>query len=147
MKFTRALCYARFKEGKRYKLKDIKISGELPLDREFLESFINIKEDSYYSESLITSYEEFYANALGNDGYTFAEIEGVPTIDEDNNTADITFVFNPGRKNYTRRIIFNGNYFTTDEVLRREMRQFEGAPASNQLIEQSKLLLERTGYL
>ena len=26
------------------------------------------------------------------------------------------------------------------------MRQFEGAPASNQLIEQSKLLLERTGY-
>ena len=134
------------KEGKRYKLKDIKISGELPLDREFLESFINIKEDSYYSESLITSYEEFYANALGNDGYTFAEIEGVPTLDEDNNTADITFVFNPGRKNYTRRIIFNGNYFTTDEVLRREMRQFEGAPASNQLIEQSKLLLERTGY-
>ena len=105
-----------------------------------------IRDSSYYSESLITSYEEFYANALGNDGYTFAEIEGVPTIDEDNNTADITFVFNPGRKNYTRRILFNGNYFTTDEVLRREMRQFEGAPASNQLIEQSKLLLERTGY-
>ena len=26
------------------------------------------------------------------------------------------------------------------------MRQFEGAPASNQLIEQSKLLLERTGF-
>ena len=134
------------KEGKRYKLKEIKISGELPLDREFLESFINIKEDSYYSESVITSYEEFYANALGNDGYTFAEIQGVPTIDEENSSADITFVFNPGRKNYARRILFNGNYFTTDEVLRREMRQFEGAPASNQLIEQSKLLLERTGY-
>ena len=133
-------------EGKRYKLNDIKISGELPLDREFLESFINIQEDAFYSESLITSYEEFYANALGNDGYTFAEVEGVPTIDEDNNSADITFVFNPGRKNYARRIIFNGNYFTTDEVLRREMRQFEGAPASNQLIEQSKLLLERTGF-
>ena len=133
-------------EGKRYKLNDIKISGELPLDREFLESFINIPEDAYYSESLITSYEEFYANALGNDGYTFAEVEGVPTINEDDNSADITFVFNPGRKNYTRRIIFNGNYFTTDEVLRREMRQFEGAPASNQLIEQSKLLLERTGF-
>ena len=133
-------------EGKRYKLNDIKISGELPLDREFLESFINIQEDAFYSESLITSYEEFYANALGNDGYTFAEVEGVPTIDDDNNSADITFVFNPGRKNYARRIIFNGNYFTTDEVLRREMRQFEGAPASNQLIEQSKLLLERTGF-
>ena len=133
-------------EGDRYGLKDIKISGELPLDREFFESFINIPEDTYYSESLITSYEEFYANILGNEGYTFAEVEGIPTIDEDNKTADITFVFNPGRKNYTRRILFTGNNFTTDEVLRREMRQFEGAPASNQAIEQSKLLLERTGF-
>ena len=85
-------------EGERYALKDIKISGELPLDREFFESFINIPEDTYYSESLITSYEEFYANILGNEGYTFAEVEGVPTIDEENKTADITFVFNPGRK-------------------------------------------------
>ena len=133
-------------EGDRYGLKDIKISGELPLDRDFFESFINIPEDTYYSESLITSYEEFYANILGNEGYTFAEVEGIPTIDEDNKTADITFVFNPGRKNYTRRILFTGNNFTTDEVLRREMRQFEGAPASNQAIEQSKLLLERTGF-
>ena len=133
-------------EGDRYALKEIKISGELPLEREFFESFINIPEDTYYSESLITSYEEFYANILGNEGYTFAEVEGVPTIDEDNKTADITFVFNPGRKNYTRRILFTGNNFTTDEVLRREMRQFEGAPASNQAIEQSKLLLERTGF-
>ena len=133
-------------EGDRYGLKDIKISGELPLGREFFESFINNPEDTYYSESLITSYEEFYANILGNEGYTFAEVEGIPTIDEDNKTADITFVFNPGRKNYTRRILFTGNNFTTDEVLRREMRQFEGAPASNQAIEQSKLLLERTGF-
>tara|TARA_A100001388_G_scaffold266241_1_gene239129 strand:+ start:2525 stop:4933 length:2409 start_codon:yes stop_codon:yes gene_type:complete len=133
-------------EGDRYALKEIKISGELPLEREFFESFINIPEDTYYSESLITSYEEFYANILGNEGYTFAEVEGVPTIDENNKTADITFVFNPGRKNYTRRILFTGNNFTTDEVLRREMRQFEGAPASNQAIEQSKLLLERTGF-
>ena len=133
-------------EGDRYALKEIKISGELPLEREFFESFINIPEDTYYSESLITSYEEFYANILGNEGYTFAEVEGVPTIDEENKTADITFVFNPGRKNYTRRILFAGNNFTTDEVLRREMRQFEGAPASNQAIEQSKLLLERTGF-
>ena len=112
-----------------------------------LDMFVNSNDTILYTKGRFqNAYEEFYANALGNDGYTFAEIEGVPTINEENNTADITFVFNPGRKNYTRRILFNGNYFTTDEVLRREMRQFEGAPASNQLIEQSKLLLERTGF-
>ena len=133
-------------EGDRYTLSEVSISGELPFEKAFFEDFINIPEDSFYSESLITQYEDFFANILGNEGYTFAEVEGVPTINEDNKSADITFVFNPGRKNYTRRIIFQGNDFTTDEVLRREMRQFEGAPASNQMIEQSKLLLERTGF-
>ena len=133
-------------EGDRYTLSEVSISGELPFEKAFFEDFINIPEDSFYSESLITQYEDFFANILGNEGYTFAEVEGVPTINEDNKSADITFVFNPGRKNYTRRIIFQGNSFTTDEVLRREMRQFEGAPASNQMIEQSKLLLERTGF-
>ena len=134
------------KEGEQYTVSNTKISGDLPLDKGFFEEFINIPEDSYYSESLITSYEEFFANILGNEGYTFAEVEGVPTINEEEKSAEITFLFNPGRKNYTRRIIFNGNDFTTDEVLRREMRQFEGAPASNQQIENSKILLERTGY-
>ena len=133
-------------EGDLYTVSNAKVSGEIPLEKEFFEEFINIPEGSYYSEALITNYEEFFANILGNEGYTFAEVEGVPTIDEENQSAEITFVFNPGRKNYTRRILFNGNAFPTDEVLRREMRQFEGAPASNQKIEQSKILLERTGY-
>ena len=133
-------------EGDLYTVSNAKVSGEIPLEKEFFEEFINIPEGSYYSEALITNYEEFFANILGNEGYTFAEVEGVPTIDEENKSAEITFIFNPGRKNYTRRILFNGNAFTTDEVLRREMRQFEGAPASNQKIEQSKILLERTGY-
>ena len=134
------------KEGEQYTVSNTKISGDLPLEKSFFEEFINIPEGSFYSESLITSYEEFFANILGNEGYTFAEVEGVPTINEEDKSAEITFLFNPGRKNYTRRIIFNGNDFTTDEVLRREMRQFEGAPASNQQIENSKILLERTGY-
>ena len=133
-------------EGEQYKVGEVNISGELPLEREFFEKLLNIPEGSTYSESIITSYEEFFANILGNEGYTFAEIDGVPTISSEDKVTDITFVFNPGRKNYTRRVIFRGNDFTTDEVLRREMRQFEGAPASNQLIEQSKLFLERTGY-
>ncbi len=133
-------------EGEQYKVGEVNISGELPLEREFFEKLLNIPEGSTYSESIITSYEEFFANILGNEGYTFAEIDGVPTVSAEDKVTDITFVFNPGRKNYTRRVIFRGNDFTTDEVLRREMRQFEGAPASNQLIEQSKLFLERTGY-
>ena len=85
-------------EGDLYTVSNAKVSGEIPLEKEFFEEFINIPEGSYYSEALITNYEEFFANILGNEGYTFAEVEGVPTIDEENQSAEITFVFNPGRK-------------------------------------------------
>jgi len=52
----------------------------------------------------------------------------------------------PGNRTYTRKILFAGNNTTQDYVLRREMRQFEGAWTSDQQIENSKIRLERLGY-
>ena len=52
----------------------------------------------------------------------------------------------PQQRTYVRRIVFKGNKRTHDVVLRREMRLMEGAWASNNLIENSKLRLERLGY-
>jgi outer membrane protein insertion porin family len=45
-----------------------------------------------------------------------------------------------------RRISFKGNTRTADEVLRREMRQFEGAWYSQAAIDRSKIRLQRLGY-
>jgi outer membrane protein insertion porin family len=56
------------------------------------------------------------------------------------------FFVDPGKRTYVRRIGFQGNQKTADEVLRREMRQMEGAPASASAIEQSRVRLERLGY-
>ena len=50
----------------------------------------------------------------------------------------------PGMRAYVRRVEFRGNTKTSDEVLRREMRQ-EGISATNALIELSKVRLERLG--
>ena len=58
----------------------------------------------------------------------------------------LTFFIDPGRRAYVRRINFTGNTKTEDEVLRREMRQMEGASADTRKIEQSKVRLERLGY-
>jgi outer membrane protein insertion porin family len=52
----------------------------------------------------------------------------------------------PFKGDWTRRINFTGNTKTADEVLRREMRQMEGALASNEKIDLSKVRLERTGF-
>ena len=83
---------------------------------------------------------------MGNEGYTFAEVTGNPDMSEEANKVSLIFLVQPGNRTYARKILFSGNYLTNDEVLRREMRQFEGAWASDNLIEGSKLRLERLGF-
>ena len=87
-------------------------------------------------------------SVLGNEGYTFAEVEGFPDIDEEAKTASVTFVVKPDMRAYVRRIEFRGNTKTADPVLRRELRQMEGGSANNALIELSKVRLEsELGFL
>ena len=47
---------------------------------------------------------------------------------------------------YVRRVNFKGNTKTRDEVLRREMRQLEGAWISTSAVERSKVRLDRLGH-
>ena len=52
----------------------------------------------------------------------------------------------PGPRVNVRRIAFKGNSRTSDEVIRREMRQFEGAWYSQAAIDRSKIRLQQLGY-
>jgi len=133
-------------EGSTYKVNDVKIVGDLPVDEELLNSLVLIKSGEIFNQYLITETEELFKNILGNEGYSFAEIRGVPDVNKETGDVDLTFYVDPQQRTYVRRIIFKGNKRTHDVVLRREMRQMEGAWASNNLIENSKLRLERLGY-
>ena len=103
-------------------------------------------EGDVFSQTQLTTTNNIITERLGNEGYTFAEVRGFPEVNEADKTAKITFFINPGQRAYVRRIEFRGNTKTADEVLRREMRQMEGASASGQQIEQSKIRLERLGF-
>ena len=83
---------------------------------------------------------------MGNRGYAFAEVSGNTEITEESNEVKLIFAVSPGNKTYTRKILFTGNDITQDQVLRREMRQFEGAWTSDNSIEAGKVRLERLGY-
>ena len=133
-------------EGSTYKVNDVKIVGDLPVEEELLKSLILIKSGEIFNQFLITETEELFKNILGNEGYSFAEIRGIPDVNKETGDVDLTFYVDPQQRTYVRRIIFKGNKRTHDVVLRREMRQMEGAWASNNLIENSKLRLERLGY-
>ena len=125
-------------EGSTYEVNQIKIVGDLPIEEDVLKSLILIKSGEKFNQFLITETEEIFKNILGNEGYSFAEVRGVPDVNDDTGDVDLTFYVDPQQRTYVRRIVFKGNKRTHDVVLRREMRQMEGSWASNNLIENSK---------
>ncbi len=133
-------------EGPKYTISDVKIVGDMPINEELIDPIIKTQKDITYSQAQITQIEEIFTSLLGNEGYAFASVKGQPDIDEEMLEVDLSFVIDPGKRTYTRKILFEGNEITQDDVLRREMRQFEGAWASDDKIEQSRVRLERLGF-
>ena len=133
-------------EGKQYAIRNVELAGDLVDAEDLLRAALFVRSGQIYSQGLVTGTEEIMVQFLGNLGYAFAEATGVPEVNDDEQTVDVTFFIEPGNRTYVNRISFAGNVSTADDVLRREMRQLESAPASSLQIEQSKVRLERLGY-
>lgn len=133
-------------EGNKFSINDVKLIGDMPISELIYQPILDNLIGQTYSQAQITSIESFLTSLLGNEGFTFAEVKGNPDPISDNDLLDLTFIVQPGSRTYARKINFSGNFLTNDEVLRREMRQFEGAWASDDRIENSKIRLERLGY-
>ena len=137
---------ANVTEGEKFTVSSVDLSGDLVLPETDLRRFLLVTEGQTFSQQLVTSTEEYLTRRLGNEGYNFAKVTGIPEIDEEENTVAMKFFVDPGKRTYVRRISFSGNLKTADDVLRREMRQMESAPASAAAIEQSRVRLERLGF-
>ncbi|WP_396589042.1 outer membrane protein assembly factor BamA [Bermanella sp. R86510] len=133
-------------EGDIYEINEVSLAGELILDEEQLKRFIVLEEGETFSRQKVTFTQDLISRRLSNEGFTFASVNGVPKINDEDKTVDLTFFVEPGKRTYVRRINFTGNESTMDEVLRREMVQMEGGWASTELIEQSKTRLEQLGF-
>ena len=130
-------------EGKQYIVSDVDLAGDLVQAENLLRASIFIRPGQIYSQTLVTGTEEIMVQFLGNLGYAFAEATGVPEVSEEDDTVEVTFFIEPGNRTYVNRINFAGNLSTADDVMRREMRQLESAPASSMAIERSKVRLEQ----
>ena len=83
---------------------------------------------------------------LTNIGFAFCSVNAMPELDNERKLVDFTFVVDPGPKVYVRQINVRGNQSTRDEVIRREMRQIEGAVYSAKDIRRSRERIQRLGY-
>ncbi len=135
------------REGDRYVLDEIAIEGADDIPSEELQSLLTVSSGDVFARKDIVSSSNAINDRLGKDGFAFADVDVLPAIDDANKNVDLTFSIRPGKRVYVRRIRFIGQYKTRDEVLRREMRQFEGSRFSPALVSRSRVRLQRLPFM
>ncbi len=129
-------------EGSRYRFGSWSYEGA---DLDHVTSLIDWKQGEFFSRQKITSQIEKINDYFSNQGYAKSSIEVQPRINQVDKIVDIVFKERTGEKVYVRRVMIEGNQRTRDEVIRRELRQMEGAVFSAEKVKRSQERLELLG--
>jgi outer membrane protein insertion porin family len=133
-------------EGERYTVSQVKLAGELlGLDEE-LQALIDVKPGDTYNAERLNAVSKRMTDRLGALGYAFATANPVPETNRDKREVAFTFFVDPGRRVYVRRVNIVGNSRTRDDVVRREVRQFENAWFDAEKVRLSRDRIDRLGY-
>jgi outer membrane protein insertion porin family len=107
---------------------------------------IQIKAGDTFSRRLVTASSTNIGDRLGTEGYAFSNINPVPELDKEKREVSLTFMVDPGRRVYVRRMNIYGNTRTKDEVVRREFRQMENGWIGTDKVNRSRVRLQRLGF-
>ena len=138
---------ANITEGVVYKISDVKLAGNLVVPEAQLRRLVLVIPGQIYSQKVISATQELIKNRLGAEGFFFAKVEPVPTVDEAKKEVSLSLFVDPGNRVYVREISFKGSTRSNDETMRRELRQLEGALLSNVALERSKQRLEQQQFV
>jgi len=134
-----------FHEGPQYSVSKIDVQGDLVPSREVLMEAIELEEGELYSLTALQNSIAVMEEKVGDEGYAFASVTPLLKRDIALKEVSITFDVEKGREVYIERIEISGNEKTEDNVVRRELRQFEGARYSASSVKLSRNRLNRTG--
>ena len=132
-------------EGEQYHITGVELTGDmLGLDDE-LKSLVKIEPDSIYNAELINNASTAITDKLSSLGYAFATARPNPVVTGDNQ-AKVVYTIDPGRRAYVRHVNIVGNSKTQDEVIRREVRQYEAAWFDSDKVKLSRDRIDRLGF-
>jgi outer membrane protein insertion porin family len=133
-------------EGQSFQLREIRLSGELLGKGDELKALSTMRPGATFSAADLNATTKAITDRLGALGYAFSSINPVPEIDKEKREVVFNFLIDPGRRAYVRRINVTGNDKTRDEVIRRELRQYEDSWYDGEKIRLSKDRVNRLGY-
>lgn len=133
-------------EGDKFTVSGYKMAGRTSIPQDELLALVTIKPGKPFSRRQVAESTKALSDKFADEGFAFANVNAVPDVDKATNTVNFTFFVDPGKRVYVRRINISGNFVTRDEVIRREIRQLEGAWFSADKVKTSRLRLKRLGF-
>jgi outer membrane protein insertion porin family len=133
-------------EGERFTVTGFKFSGNTLGREPELDKLMLVREGDVFNGQLLAESTRTMTEIFGSIGYAFANVNAIPEVDREKRTVFFNVTVDPGRRAYVRRINVSGNARSRDEVVRRELRQFESAWYDTDKIRLSRERLTRLGY-
>ena len=142
-------------EGPRYKVGAFTFDGNKVIETRFLEPFFKIKKGDWYSDKPIRNGLIKAREVYGQGGYF--EFTGFPDLDPQEAasgpvagpaepTVNVTMRMQEGEQYFVNRLTFVGNTTTRDNVIRREVRLYEGGTFNTEALKYSVKRLNQLGY-
>ena len=136
--------HLRIDEGEPFTVSGHRFEGEIPLSPDEIEAAKRQQAGEIYDAVRAEETARVLRAALGDLGFANALVEFDARADDAQKTVELVYAVDPRAPVYVRRIEIVGNYYTRDEVLRREMLQFEREKYARGKIEESLRRLRRT---
>jgi outer membrane protein insertion porin family len=133
-------------EGERFTVSDVKLEGGFLGKEEKFKSLVTVSAGQEYSADKIAETSKAMTTYFGDFGFAFARVIVKPEIDRTKNQVALTLTADPGQRAYVRRINISGNNRTRDEVIRRELRQFESSWYDGEKLRTSRERVDRLGF-
>jgi len=126
-------------EGPLYKLGAVTVNqGVTTLDPVQLQRAVVSEPGADYDSSKVDQSVENITLEAGKQGYAFAKVQPDIQRDEAKRTLNIVYNVQEGPRSYIERIEISGNTRTLDEVIRREMRLYEGDAYNRVLVDRAR---------
>lgn len=134
-------------EGPRYSIADVAVNiGDNNLNPDALARKVSTGVGDTYNAAKVDKSVEKLTLEASNQGFVFARVE--PKVDRNpsNATVNLTYNITEGPRTYVERIDIIGNTRTLDDVIRRELRLYEGDAYNRTLIERARRRLTALDY-